>query len=88
MPNIHFQCDERKTNEMHFQSKPYIQNINLAPTCFGAAGGPSSGSPKDPYLHLFGTYDVAYTQFHQDLFGLHEDGAPAALKHVGARLIF
>jgi hypothetical protein len=33
---------------MHFQSKPYIQNINLAPTCFGAAGVPSSGSTKDP----------------------------------------
>jgi hypothetical protein len=40
--------DKRKTNEMNFQSKPYIQNINLAPTCFGAAGAPSSGSPKDP----------------------------------------
>jgi hypothetical protein len=33
---------------MHFQSKPYVQNINLAPTCFSAAGTPSSGSPKDP----------------------------------------
>jgi hypothetical protein len=40
--------DERKTNEMHFQSKPYIQNNNLTPTCFGAAGTPSSGIPKDP----------------------------------------
>jgi hypothetical protein len=40
--------DESKTNEMDFQSKTYIQNINVAPTCFGAAVAPSSGSPKDP----------------------------------------
>jgi hypothetical protein len=40
--------DERKNNEMHFQSKPYVQNIILAPTCFGAAGAPSSGSPNYP----------------------------------------
>jgi hypothetical protein len=33
---------------MHFQNKPYMWNINLAPTCFGAAGAPSSGSRKDP----------------------------------------
>jgi hypothetical protein len=38
--------DERKINEMHFQSKPYIENINLAPTCFGAAGAPSLGAQK------------------------------------------
>jgi hypothetical protein len=42
----------------------------------------------DPYLHLYGTDDVAYAQFHQDIFGLPEDGVPAAPKHVGARLIF
>jgi hypothetical protein len=40
--------DDRKTNEMHFQSKPYIYNINHAPTCFGAAEAQSSGSPKNP----------------------------------------
>jgi hypothetical protein len=40
--------DERRTNEMHFQSKPYISNISLAATCFGAAGAPTSGSPTDP----------------------------------------
>jgi hypothetical protein len=40
-------CDETKNNQTHFQSKPYTQNINLAPTCFGAAGAPSSGSAKD-----------------------------------------
>jgi hypothetical protein len=58
---------------MHFQCKPYIWNINLAPTCFGAAGARSSRSPKYPdkivcmrtlYIHLFGTYDVAYARFH------------------------
>jgi hypothetical protein len=38
---------ERPT-KCNFQSKPYTQNINLAPTCFGAAGAPSSGSPKYP----------------------------------------
>jgi hypothetical protein len=31
-----------------------------------------------------GAYDVAYTQFRQDHFGLPEDGAPEAPKHVGA----
>jgi hypothetical protein len=41
-------CDERKTNEMHFQSKPYIYNINFAPTCFDAAGAPSSGNLNHP----------------------------------------
>jgi hypothetical protein len=40
--------DERKTNEIRYKNKPYIQNINLATTCFGAAGASSSGSPKDP----------------------------------------
>jgi hypothetical protein len=40
--------DEEKTNEMYFQNKPYILNINLAPTRFGPAGAPSSRSPKDP----------------------------------------
>jgi hypothetical protein len=44
--------------------------------------------PSTPYLHLFGTCDGAYAQFHQDPLGLPEDGAPAAPKHVGARLIF
>jgi hypothetical protein len=42
---------------------------------------------SNPYHHLFGTYDIAYAQFHQDP-GLPEDGAPAAPKHVEARLIF
>jgi hypothetical protein len=103
--------DERRTNEIHFQSKPYISNISVAPTCFGAAGASSLGSPNDPdqivrmlrhkcriregrewipsvccqshsvpstdstqtvstlFLHLFGTYDVAYVQFYQDPLG-------------------
>jgi hypothetical protein len=40
---VHFQIimKERPT-------KPYIYNISLATTCFGAAGAPSSGSPKYP----------------------------------------
>jgi hypothetical protein len=40
------------------------------------------------YLVLILAYNVAYTQFWQDHFGLPEDGAPEAPKHVGARLIF
>jgi hypothetical protein len=32
----------------------------------------------------FSTYNVAYTQFRQDHFGLPEDGAPEAPKLVGA----
>jgi hypothetical protein len=36
------------------------------------------------YLVLILAYDVAYTQFRQDHFGLPEDGAPEAPKHVGA----
>jgi hypothetical protein len=39
---------ERKANELCFQSKPYIQNNNLAPTCFGTSGAPYSARPKDP----------------------------------------
>jgi hypothetical protein len=35
------------------------------------------------YLVLNLAYDVAYTQFRQDHFGLLEDGAPEAPKHVG-----
>jgi hypothetical protein len=37
-----------------------------------------------PYLYIFGAYDVTYTQFRQDHFGLPADGAPVAPKHVGA----
>jgi hypothetical protein len=36
------------------------------------------------YLVLILAYDVAYTQFRQDQFGLPENGAPEAPKHVGA----
>jgi hypothetical protein len=36
------------------------------------------------YLVLNLAYDVAHTQFRQDHFGLPEDGAPEAPKHVGA----
>jgi hypothetical protein len=36
----------------------------------------------------FSTYDVAYTQFRQDHFGLPVDGAPEAPKHVGASWYF
>jgi hypothetical protein len=43
-----------------------------------------AGNGYRPYLHIFGIYDVAYTQFRQDHFGLPEDGAPEAPKHVGA----
>jgi hypothetical protein len=60
---------------MHFQSKPYIYNINLAPTCFGAAGAPTSGSPKYPdeivrmLRHKCQISDVPYAQFRQDTLG-------------------
>jgi hypothetical protein len=37
---------ERPT-ECIFKVNHIFGNINLAPTCFGAAGAPSSGSPKD-----------------------------------------
>jgi hypothetical protein len=36
----------------------------------------------------FSTYNVAYTQLRQDHFGLPEDGAPEAPKHVGASWYF
>jgi hypothetical protein len=36
-----------------------------------------------PYLYIFSTDDVAYTQFWQDNFGLPEDGVSEAPKHVG-----
>jgi hypothetical protein len=36
------------------------------------------------YLILILAYYVACTQFRQDRFGLPEDGAPGAPKHVGA----
>jgi hypothetical protein len=39
---------------------------------------------SNPYLHIFGTYGIAYTQFRQNHFGLPEDGAPEVLKHVEA----
>jgi hypothetical protein len=32
----------------------------------------------------YSAYDVAYTQFRQNHFGLPEDGAPEAPKHIGA----
>jgi hypothetical protein len=34
------------------------------------------------------TYEVAYAQFNRNPFGLPEDGANAAPKHVGGRLKF
>jgi hypothetical protein len=36
------------------------------------------------YLVLMLAYDVAYTQFRQDHFGLPKDGAHEAAKQVGA----
>jgi hypothetical protein len=51
-------------------------------------GADNTQTGSAPYLHLFGTYDVSYAQFSSGSFGLPEDGAPAAPKHVGARLIF
>jgi hypothetical protein len=40
------------------------------------------------YIVLILAYDVACTQFRQDHFGLPEDGAPEAPKHVGASWYF
>jgi hypothetical protein len=84
---------------MHFQSKPYIYNINLAPTCFGAAGASSSGSPNYPseIVRMLrhkcriseGREWITVCVFSaKGYFGLPEHGAPAASKHVGASLIF
>jgi hypothetical protein len=41
-----------------------------------------------PTFTYFGTYNVAYSQFRQDHFGLPENGAPEAPKHVGASWYF
>jgi hypothetical protein len=76
-----------------------IYNINIAPTCFGAAGAPSSGSPIGSFgwKHTAGIASLPSLIRHlwrnmgtisSGSFGLAKDGAPAARKHVGTRLIF
>jgi hypothetical protein len=51
---------------------------------------PPTDSPRRYPLPNFtySAYDVAYTQFRQDHFGLREDGAPESPKHVGASWYF
>jgi hypothetical protein len=38
--------------------------------CVPSADNTQTGST--PHLHLFGTYDVTYTQFHQDPLGFRK----------------
>jgi hypothetical protein len=61
--------DERKPNEMHFQSKPYtyLEYQFCSYTRFLRLTTHRRWST--PYLHLFGTYDVANAQFHHDPLG-------------------
>jgi hypothetical protein len=55
----------------------------------GAAHRSTESTRRYPLpTFTYSAYDVAYTQFRQVHFGLPEDGAPAAPKHVGASWYF
>jgi hypothetical protein len=95
LPSMNKIWDGRVFSLVHFKWND--PNINLAATCFGAAGAPASGSPEDPD-------EIVRTLHHKcrisegrewitvcvlSVEGTEcEDGAPAAPKHVAARLIF
>jgi hypothetical protein len=92
---MHFsKYDERKTNEMHFFKVNHIFRIPFLLLHVSALQECRLQGAQRILMKLCvcyvisHAYDVAYAQLRQESFGLPKDGAPAAPKHVGARLMF
>jgi hypothetical protein len=82
--NITYNYDQTKTNEMHFFKVNHVFKILTRSYMFRRLRISVFRVPKVILPKLCVCYIItAYTQFRQDYFGLPEDGAPEAPKHVG-----